>query len=94
MSSTRAKKESLCDQSFTKYPDASCILFDNDFCDGSDGLIELTNGGMINNIEARSGLDIESFAVREGCKLSMYTSKLTILFKNKNDVFFNLHSIC
>jgi len=74
VSTTRAKKESLCDQSFTKYPDASCILFDNDFCAGSDGLIELTNGGMIDNIEARSGLDIESFAVREGCKLSMYTS--------------------
>ena len=56
-------------------------MFDNDFCAGSDGLIELTNGGMIDNIEARSGLDIESFAVREGCKLIMYTSKLTILLR-------------
>ena len=75
VSTTRAKETSLCDLSFTKYPDASCILFDGDFCDASKGLIELTNGGIIDNIEKRSGFDIESFSVREGCKLTMYKGK-------------------
>merc|ERR1712038_151431 len=69
---TRTKAKSACDLSFTKYPDASCILYDDDHCDASKGLIELTNGGMIDSIEERSGFDIESFSVREGCKLTMY----------------------
>ena len=69
---TRTKAKSACDLSFTKYPDASCILYDKDHCDASEGLIELTNGGMIDSIEERSGFDIESFSVREGCKLTMY----------------------
>ena len=74
-SDPRTKAKSRCDESFTKFPDASCILYDDDFCDASDGLIELTNGGSIDKIEERSGFDIESFSVRDGCKLTMFKGK-------------------
>ena len=76
----RTKAKSLCDESFTKFPDASCILYDDDFCDASEGLIELTNGGSIDKIEERSGFDIESFSVRDGCKLTMFKGAV-IYFK-------------
>jgi hypothetical protein len=59
-----------------RYPDASCVLYNDDFCGDKEGVVQLSNGGEIDGIEEKAGFDIASFSVKTGCKLTMYTGIL------------------
>lgn len=65
--------KSPCDKNVLRYPDASCVLYNDDFCGDKEGVVQLSNGGEIDSIEEKAGFDIASFSVKTGCKLTMYT---------------------
>ena len=67
-----------------RYPDASCVLYNNEFCDDREGVVQLSNGGEIDSIEEKAGFDIASFSVKKGCELTMYTGMLILLHYRKN----------
>ena len=71
-------EEDFCPDSFNKYSGASCILYDDGKCDGTEGLKELKNGDVVKNIEDTLGFDVESISIKKGCQLTVYTGKLTM----------------
>ena len=68
-------EENFCPESFFKHPDASCILYDDEKCDGEEGMKQMVNGDIVTNIEATFGFDIESVSIRKGCKLTVHAGK-------------------
>ena len=56
-----------------EHPAATCILYDDTHCDGSDGLKELGNGAILLTDTAALGFDVESISVKKGCQLSIYS---------------------
>ena len=69
----KTEVNSACDENVLRYPDASCVLYNHDFCDDRAGVVQLSNGGEIDNIEENAGFDISSFSVKKGCELTMFT---------------------
>ena len=68
-------EENFCPESFFKHPDASCILYDDEKCDGEEGMKQMVNGDIVTNIEATFGFDIKSVSIRKGCKLTVHAGK-------------------
>ena len=54
------------------HPGADCILYDDENCDGEEGVKELRRGeSFMRSLE----FDVESVSVRKGCFLHIYTGK-------------------
>ena len=68
----------LCPVTFDTYPGASCILYDDEKCNGQEGVKEMGNGDVIMNIEAMYGFDVESVSIKQGCKLTIFSGKIQI----------------
>ena len=65
-----------CPVTFNNYPDASCILYDDENCNGDEGIKEMGNGDVALNFESMNGFDVESVSIKQGCKLTIYTGNL------------------
>ena len=66
----------LCPFTFNTYPDASCILYDDEKCNGDEGVKVMGNGDVALNFESINGFDVESVSIKQGCKLTIYTGNL------------------
>ena len=52
------------------YRGATCVLYDDENCDGREGVKEMTQGEfLLSSLE----FDVESVSIRKGCFLNMYT---------------------
>ena len=69
------EEQDLCPTTFDTYPDASCILYDDEKCNGQEGVKEMGNGDIAMNIETMYSFDIESVSVRQGCTLTIFSGK-------------------
>ena len=63
-----------------RHPDASCILYDDEDCNGEDGIRKMANGESILDVEKKSfksedreEFDVESVSVKKGCQLIVNT---------------------
>ena len=66
----------LCPFTFNTYPEASCILYDDEKCNGDEGVKVMGNGDVALNFESINGFDVESVSIKQGCKLTIYTGNL------------------
>jgi len=76
----------------SKYRGASCILYDDENCDGEEGMKEMAQGDFL---MSSLGFDVESVSVRKGCFLNLYTgTRLTgdnyLLFDSNDDMHINM----
>ena len=69
------QEQDLCPTTFDTYPDASCILYDDEKCNGQEGVKEMGNGDIAMNIEIMYSFDVESVSVRQGCTLTIFSGK-------------------
>ena len=65
-----------CSDTFYSHPNAACILYDEERCDGQEGIKEMGNGVTIYDIGETLEYGIESVSVRQGCQLVIHTGKL------------------
>jgi len=86
-------KGKTCKDVFKRtYRGASCILYDDEDCDGNEGVKEMKqNEFLINPL----GFDVESVSVRKGCYLNVYTgTRLTgathQIFDSNADMHINM----
>ena len=56
---------------FNVHPDASCILYDDEYCQGDEGIKEMLSGESLK--EVQEIFDIESISIRKGCQLIVDT---------------------
>ena len=70
-----AQEQDLCPTTFDTYPDASCILYDDEKCNGQEGVKEMGNGDIAMNIETMYSFDVESVSIRQGCTLTIFSGK-------------------
>ena len=85
-------KTDFCKVAFNKHPSADCILYDDEECDGEEGVKEMRRGSVLFDVETELDFDVESVSIRAGCLLTVYTgSKICVLlqfifynFKNAN----------
>ena len=66
----------VCPFTFNTYPNANCILYDDENCNGDEGVKEMSNGDIEINFESMNGFDVESVSIKQGCKLTIYTGNL------------------
>ena len=69
------QEQDLCPTTFDTYQDASCILYDDEKCNGQEGVKEMGNGDIAMNIETMYSFDVESVSVRQGCTLTIFSGK-------------------
>ena len=72
---TEVIAEYYCQDIFHENSDAKCILYDDENCDGYDGIKKLKNGDVVKNIEEKFGFDVESISIKKGCQLTVYSGK-------------------
>ena len=59
-----------CSKAFDKYPDAHCIVYDDEYCNDKDAVVTLRHGESQNiNMD---DITIESLSAREGCQLQVW----------------------
>ena len=63
--------EFLCKIAFDTHPDASCILYDDEYCQGDKGLKEMASSELLTDIKKSFG--VASLSVRSGCQLVIDT---------------------
>ena len=51
------------------------MLYDDEGCDGDEGIKKLKNGDVVKNIEETLGFDVESVSIKKGCRLKIHTGK-------------------
>ena len=54
-------------------PDASCVLYDDELCNGEEGEKELSGG---DSVESVSEFTVESVSVKTGCQLTIFTGNI------------------
>ena len=50
-------------------------MYDDERCDGDEGIKKLKSGDVVSNIEEMLGFDIESVSIKKGCQLKIHTGK-------------------
>ena len=70
-----------CSKIFETYPGADCILYDDEKCDGAEGIKVMKDGDKATNFEETYGFDVESISIKKGHKLTIYQGNI-----NKIDV--------
>ena len=68
--------EHRCKEAFINHSEDSCILYDDDRCDGEEGLKAMKNGASLMNVVKLVDFDVESVSVRKGCQLTVYTGNV------------------
>ena len=65
-----------CKNTFTRYPEAKCIVYDGEECDSDEWSIALSNGEtQAFNQDKKYGTHIKSISVRHGCQLKLWKGK-------------------
>ena len=54
-------------------PDAGCVLYDDELCNGEEGEKELSGG---DSVESVSEFTVESVSVKTGCQLTIFTGNI------------------
>ena len=62
-------------------------MYDDEKCNGEEGVKEMKNGDVAMNIETVLGFDVESVSIRQGCKLTIFTGKLFPFSNSKRNNF-------
>ena len=57
----------------TTHSDAACVLYDDEYCDGEEGVMEMRLGESFMNATLDLEFDVESVSVRKGCFLNVFT---------------------
>ena len=57
----------------TTHAEADCVLYDDEHCDGEEGVLEMREGESFMNATLDLEFDVESISVRKGCFLNVYT---------------------
>ena len=71
---------------FETYPEADCILYDDEKCDGTEGMKVMKNGDVASNFEETYGFDVESISIKKGHKLTIYQGNI-----NEIDIHLNIY---
>ena len=66
-------KEDLCKDIFVRHSNASCILYDDEKCDGSEGIRKLSAGESFVNGTTALGFDVESISIKDGCQIKIFS---------------------
>ena len=53
--------EDRCNEAFINHSEDSCILYDDDRCDGEEGLKAMRNGASLMNVVKLVDFDVESW---------------------------------
>merc|ERR1711944_235996 len=61
----------LCEEIFLRHANASCILYDDEKCDGSEGIRKLSAGESFVNGTTAPGFDVESISIKDGCQIKI-----------------------
>ena len=70
---TSKQKTNFCPDVFDRYPNAHCIVYDDERCDEKDWVITLTNGTRLSfGSNFKLSNDVESVSVRQGCTLRTF----------------------
>ena len=69
----------MCQNVFEKDPETNCVLYENERCDGREGLKELHDGERLWNVENQTLFNVESISLRKGCRLTLYTGNNIII---------------
>ena len=75
--------EDLCPDTFSLYPNARCILYDDEKCNGAEGMKQMGNGDDITNIEMRYSFDVESISIKRGCEMTIFSGNFVFDCANK-----------
>ena len=68
--------DNACKDAFAvTHPSADCILYDDEDCDGSEGVKEMRQGAFVLN---KLDFDVESVSIRKGCYLNIYSGILIL----------------
>ena len=78
----------MCRGTFYNHPEADCILYDDEYCDGDEGLKIMANGKTLYDVTSERGVQrreetddpfsVESLSVRKGCVLEIFTGSLKL----------------
>ena len=69
-----------CPDTFYSHPNAACILYDDERCDGMEGMKEMGNGETTYDIGENLEYDIESVSIRQGCQLVVDTGSFFMVY--------------
>jgi len=68
-------EKGFCKETFSKHTTADCILYDDEECDGDEGVKEMRRGGVLLTAKTVLPFDVESVSIRKGCQLTVYTGE-------------------
>jgi len=71
----KKSEEGFCKETFAKHTPADCILYDDEECDGDEGVQEMRRGGVLLTAKTVLPFDVESVSIRKGCQLTVYTGE-------------------
>ena len=77
----------------TTHLDADCVLYDDEHCDGEEGVIEMRRGEYFMNATLDLEFDVESVSVRKGCFLDVYTGTFCLKARLKRSRLI-IHTNC
>ena len=66
---------SLCQSAHKTYPFDDCVLFDDEYCYGNEGHLEMQNMNYAEsriNFKNEYGFDVESAWIKKGCTLTVF----------------------
>ena len=81
----------MCENMFEKNPETKCVLYENERCNGAEGLKEFHDGERLSNVKNQTLFDVESIFVRKGCRFTLYTGNCTIFCRILRCYDINVH---
>ena len=69
---------------------ADCVLYDDEHCDGEEGVKAMRQGDSFTNATLDLKFDVESVSVRKGCFLNVYTGMFCLEVRLKKCRFYHL----
>ena len=63
---------------FETYPEADCILYDDEKCDGAEGIKVLKSGDVATKIKVTYNFTVESISIKKDHKLTIYEGNMWI----------------
>ena len=73
-------EKDLCKNIFEEHSSAGCILYDDEKCDGSDGIKILAAGELLMTDTTALDFDVESISIKKGCHMTVYTGNNSISY--------------
>ena len=61
-----------------RYPDARCVLYDDEHCLGQEGKKELQDMNIVKNVTRSLNITVESVSIKKGCQLTIHTGTIIV----------------